>query len=58
MVRMEHQVKSPKWWCLFRVEVTGKVGHGIGDQAPDIAMNNPKGKEMKLSDLKGSYVLD
>ena len=41
----------------FSVEVTGKVGHGIGDQAPDIAMNNPKGKEMKLSDLKGSYVL-
>ena len=41
----------------FSVEATGKVGHGIGDQAPDIAMNNPKGKEMKLSDLKGSYVL-
>ena len=41
----------------FSVEVTAKVGQGNADQAPDIAMNNPKGKEMKLSDLKGSYVL-
>jgi thiol-disulfide isomerase/thioredoxin len=40
-----------------RVVVTGKIGHGIGDEAPDIVMNNPKGKEMKLSDLRGSYVL-
>ena len=39
------------------VEVTGKIGHNIGDEAPEIAMNNPKGKEMKLSDLRGSYVL-
>ena len=41
----------------YSVEVTGKIGHGIGDEAPEIAMNNPKGKEMRLSDLRGSYVL-
>ena len=39
------------------VVVTGKVGSQVGDEAPEIAMNNPKGKEMKLSDLRGSYVL-
>ena len=39
------------------VEVTGKIGHNIGDEAPEIAMNSPKGKEMRLSDLRGSYVL-
>ena len=39
------------------VEVTGKIGSNIGDEAPEIAMNNPKGKQMKLSDLRGSYVL-
>jgi len=39
------------------VEVSGKIGHNIGDEAPEIAMNNPKGREMRLSDLRGSYVL-
>jgi thiol-disulfide isomerase/thioredoxin len=39
------------------VVVTGKVGNQVGDEAPEIAMNSPKGKEMKLSDLRGSYVL-
>ena len=41
----------------YSVEVTGKIGHYIKDEAPEIAMNNPKGKEMRLSDLRGSYVL-
>lgn len=39
------------------VVITGKVGNQVGDEAPEIAMNNPKGKKMKLSDLRGSYVL-
>ena len=39
------------------VEETGKIGTAIGDEAPDIVMNNPKGKELKLSDLRGKYVL-
>ena len=39
------------------VVVTGKVGSQVGDEAPEIAMSNTKGKEMKLSDLRGSYVL-
>lgn len=36
---------------------SGRVGTGIGDTAPEIALNNPKGKEIKLSDLRGSLVL-
>ena len=39
------------------VEITGKIGHNVGDEAPEIAMPNPKGKEMRLSDLRGNYVL-
>lgn len=29
----------------------------VGDQAPDIVMSNPAGKDLKLSDLKGKVVL-
>lgn len=36
---------------------TNKVGTNIGDTAPEIALSNPKGKTMKLSDLRGSLVL-
>ena len=36
---------------------TNKVGTAIGDTAPEIALSNPKGKTMKLSDLRGSLVL-
>ena len=39
------------------VIVTNKVGTAIGDTAPEIALSNPKGKTMKLSDLRGSLVL-
>ncbi len=31
--------------------------YNIGDPAPELAYNNPEGKEMKLSDLKGKLVL-
>lgn len=40
-----------------KVMPTGRVGTNIGDTAPEIAMPNPKGKEMKLSDLRGRLVL-
>jgi len=39
------------------VKPTGRVGLNIGDTAPDLAFNNPDGKEIKLSSLKGSIVL-
>jgi thiol-disulfide isomerase/thioredoxin len=39
------------------VKPTGRIGTSIGDTAPEIAMPNPKGKEMKLSDLRGRVVL-
>ena len=41
----------------LEVVPTGIVGVKIGDEAPNIIMNNPKGKEMRLSDLRGSIVL-
>jgi peroxiredoxin len=41
----------------FDVVPSGRIGTNIGDEAPDIVMNNPKGKEMSLSDLRGSIVL-
>jgi len=34
-----------------------KVGTNIGDRAPDLAYANPDGKVMKLSELRGKYVL-
>ena len=39
------------------VTPTLRVGTSIGDLAPEIALNNPKGKQMKLSDLRGQLVL-
>jgi thiol-disulfide isomerase/thioredoxin len=32
-------------------------GFGIGTKAPELAFNNPEGKQMKLSSLKGKVVL-
>lgn len=34
-----------------------KVGINIGDKAPELAFPNAEGKTMKLSELKGKYVL-
>lgn len=39
------------------VTPSGKVGLNIGDTAPELAFNNTDGKEIKLSDLRGSVVL-
>lgn len=39
------------------VTPSGKVGLNIGDTAPDLAFNNPDGKEIKLSNLRGNIVL-
>lgn len=33
------------------------TGYNIGDKVPDLAYNNPEGKEIKLSSLKGNVVL-
>jgi thiol-disulfide isomerase/thioredoxin len=38
-------------------EKDSKVGLEVGNIAPDIIMNNPDGKELKLSDLRGQVVL-
>ena len=34
-----------------------EIGLKIGDLAPELAYNNPKGKQLKLSSLKGKLVL-
>ena len=34
-----------------------EIGLKIGDKAPELAYNNPKGEKMKLSSLKGKLVL-
>jgi len=34
-----------------------KVGTAVGDIAPEIALNSPDGKAMKLSELRGTLVL-
>jgi len=41
----------------FDISPSSRIGTNIGDEAPNIVMNNPKGKEMSLSDLRGSIVL-
>ena len=44
--------------CLISTIAFGQeIGLKIGDRAPELAYNNPKGKEMKLSNLKGKLVL-
>ena len=44
--------------CLIITLSFGQeIGLKIGDFAPELAYNNPKGKEMKLSSLRGKLVL-
>jgi thiol-disulfide isomerase/thioredoxin len=44
--------------CLIIIQCFSQdIGLKIGDIAPELAYNNPKGKEMKLSNLKGKVVL-
>ena len=43
--------------CLFTFTYSQAIGVKIGDIAPELAYNNPKGKELKLSELKGKVVL-
>jgi len=38
-------------------ENTAEVGTNIGNQAPDIILKSPEGKEIALSSLRGQYVL-
>ena len=45
------------WEQQGPVVPTGKVGTNIGDTAPEIALANPTGKVMRLSELRGKVVL-
>ena len=44
--------------CLIiTISLGQEIGLKIGDIAPELAYNNPKGKKMKLSSLRGQLVL-
>ena len=42
---------------LFALPQTTGIGLNIGNQAPELAYENPNGKKLKLSSLKGRLVL-
>lgn len=42
---------------IVTLSLSQEIGLRIGDKAPELAYNNPKGKKMKLSSLKGKLVL-
>ena len=44
-------------YLIISLSTGQEIGLKIGDIAPELAYNNPKGKEMKLSNLKGKLVL-
>lgn len=46
--------KYKEKWALYG---NRSFNIAIGEKAPDLVMNNPSGKELKLSSLKGKYVL-
>lgn len=48
---------SAAWEQSGPVVPTGKVGTNVGDTAPEIALSNPSGKVMRLSELRGKVVL-
>jgi thiol-disulfide isomerase/thioredoxin len=43
--------------CNGQENKNQEIGLKIGDIAPELAYNNPKGKQLKLSSLKGKLVL-
>ena len=43
--------------CNGQENKNQEIGLRIGDIAPELAYNNPKGKQLKLSSLKGKLVL-
>jgi thiol-disulfide isomerase/thioredoxin len=48
---------SAAWEQSGPLVPTGKVGTNVGDTAPEIALSNPSGKVMRLSELRGKVVL-
>ncbi|MGB1075787.1 MAG: peroxiredoxin family protein [Flavobacteriales bacterium] len=50
-------MKSVQVETMQTVVPTGRVGTNIGDEGPEIELANPKGKIIKLSDLRGQIVL-
>lgn len=57
LIKMRKILITLLFSCLFTFIYSQEEGLKIGDIAPELAYNNPKGKELKLSDLKDKLVL-
>ena len=57
LIKMKKTLFTLLFSCLFTFIYSQEIGLKIGDIAPELAYNNPKGKELKLSELKGKIVL-
>ena len=44
-------------WCISTLSYSQDIGLNIGDKAPELAYESPKGKILKLSELEGKMVL-
>ncbi len=55
--KLEKENPSPKYAQAFIAGVKRIKGIGVGDMAPDFSLNDPEGKQVALSSLRGKYVL-
>ena len=55
--KLQKENPSPKYAQAFIAGVKRVKGIGIGDIAPDFSLNDPDGKQIALSSLRGKYVL-
>lgn len=55
--KLQKENPSPKYAQAFIAGVRRIRGIGVGDIAPDFSLNDPDGKQVSLSSLKGKYVL-
>ncbi len=55
--KLQKENPSPKYAQAFIAGVKRIKGIGIGDVAPDFSLNDPEGKQVALSSLRGKYVL-
>ncbi len=55
--KLQLENPSPKYAQAFIAGIKRIKGVGVGDIAPDFSLNDPEGKQVSLSSLKGKYVL-
>lgn len=57
LINMKKTLLTLLFSCFFTLTYTQEIGLKIGDIAPELAYNNPKGEKLKLSELRGKIVL-